>query len=305
MRFAHCLAILPLLFAAPVMAQDAPAAAAATATADAFASDRIIVTTVGEGPDVVLIPGLSSSPEVWATTIAAVPGYRYHLVQVKGFAGAPAEANASGPVVAPVAAEIARYITSAGLNQPALVGHSMGGTLAMTIATQHPDRIGRVMVVDMFPFLGAMFAGPNATPEQLEPMASQIRAGIQGSSGDAMRAQMEQTIAGMVRTESMRPMAVAHGVASDANVSGQAFYDLVMTNLTPQLSRYTGPFTVLWVVPEGAPVDENMMGIFYRSAYSTAPQAVVTHVPDSAHFIMWDAPQRFQSELRSFLSAGR
>jgi Niemann-Pick C1 protein len=62
-----------------------------SASAAPFASDRISVRVEGEGPDVVLVPGLGSSPQAWASTVAAVPGYRYHLVQVKGFAGLPAE----------------------------------------------------------------------------------------------------------------------------------------------------------------------------------------------------------------------
>jgi pimeloyl-ACP methyl ester carboxylesterase len=275
----------------------------ATTPAAAFTSPRIIVTVVGEGPDVVLIPGLGSSPDVWAATIAALPGYRYHLVQVKGFAGAVAEANATGPVVHPVAEEIVRYIRDSHLDHPALVGHSMGGTLGMTVATHHPELVGRLMVVDMFPFIGAMFGGPGATPDSVRPMAEQIRTGITTATGEARRAQTEGVINGMVRTEAMRAGVMADSMESDPAVMGQAYYDIVTTDLTPQLVRFTGPFTVLWVVPAGAPVDENMMGIFYRSAYAGAPQAVVTHIPDSAHFIMHDAPARFQAELRAFLTA--
>ena len=86
------------------------AACASAREAPAFTSDRISVETKGSGPDVVLIPGLSSSPQVWTDSAAGVPGYRYHFVHVAGFAGKAPGANASGPVVAPVAEEIARYI---------------------------------------------------------------------------------------------------------------------------------------------------------------------------------------------------
>src|SRR5688500_18009811 len=69
------------------------------AEAAAFQSDRIAVQVVGAGPDVVLIPGLGSTPRAWASTVAAVPGHRYHLVQLRGFGGlAPGGAAADGPV---------------------------------------------------------------------------------------------------------------------------------------------------------------------------------------------------------------
>ncbi len=304
-RFLLLLA-LPLAFAAPAFAQDAHAghvtAADATATA-AFISPRITVEVVGTGPDVVLIPGLSSSPAVWRSTIAALPGYRYHLIHVRGFAGLAPDANGTGPVVSPVADEIARYVREGGLTRPALVGHSMGGTLAMMVATRHPEAVGRLMVVDMFPFIGAMFGGPSATPDSVRPMAEQIRAGIAGATGDSRRAQVEQTIAGMVRTENMRSGAVEDSLNSDPATSGQAMYDLITTNLTPDLVRFTGPFRVLWAAPPTMPIAPEMLGIFYRTAYSGAPQAEVEQVPDSYHFIMWDEPARFQRELREFLSA--
>jgi pimeloyl-ACP methyl ester carboxylesterase len=282
-----------------------PLAACATArepAAPAFASDRLSVEVVGSGPDVVLIPGLSSSPQVWRGTVETVPGYRYHLVHVAGFASKPAGANASGPVVEPVAEEIARYIAQAGLKKPALVGHSLGGAWALMVAARHPELVSKVMVVDMLPFLGAMFGGPTATAESVKPMAEQMRAGIASSAGEARRKQIEQTIAGMVRTEALRPPLVEHSLASDPATSAQAMYDLITTDLRPELAKIKVPLTVLYVRPAGAPVTDAQMEQFYAMSYSGAPQAVLKRIPDSYHFIMLDQPARFQSELKEFLA---
>jgi pimeloyl-ACP methyl ester carboxylesterase len=267
----------------------------------AFTSDRIGVTVVGSGPDVVLVPGLSSSPAAWESTVAAVPGYRYHLVHVSGFAGRPAGANASGPVAAPVAEEIARYISEQGLRQPAVVGHSLGGAWAMMVAARHPERVSKVMVVDMLPFLGAMFGGPTATPDTLRPIAEQLRQAITNSPAAQRDAMTQQTIAGMVRTESMRPRALQDSLSSDAAVSGQAMYDLITTDLRPELRNIRVPVTVLWVHPPQAPVSAEQMAEFYRLSYAGVPQARIVQVPNSYHFIMWDEPAVFQRELRNFL----
>ncbi len=272
------------------------------ATAKTFASDRITVTVTGSGEDVVLIPGLSSSPDVWSSTVAAVSGYRYHLVKVAGFDGLPAGANASGPVLVPVADEIARYINEAGLKAPALVGHSMGGSFAMLVAGRNPGIASKVMVVDMMPFLGAMFGGPKATAESVTPMAAQIRDGIAKSTGDVRKKQIEATIASMVKTEAMRPSAVAQSLASDPAVSGQGMYDLIVTDLRPELAKITVPLTVLWVVPQGAPLTQPQMDGYYRASYAGAPQAEVKHIPGSYHFIMYDQPELFQTELKAFLA---
>ena len=295
----------PLRFAALLLLPLPVACAAASvpperAATPAFQSDRIQVTVVGSGPDVILIPGLSSSPKVWESTVAALPGYRYHLMQMDGFAGAAPNANATGPVVAPVAEEIARYIATQRLDRPALVGHSLGGTLAMMVAARHPDAVSKVMVVDMMPFMGAMFAA-NATSQSVEPVAAQIRAGIAGSPAAGREAMTRQTIAGMVKTESLRDGPIADSLASDASVSGQAMYDLITTDLRPELKAVSVPVTVLWVRPSTAPISAEQMTEFYRLSYANAPQAKLIQVPDSYHFIMFDAPERFRSEMSDFL----
>jgi pimeloyl-ACP methyl ester carboxylesterase len=279
------------------------AAACATTPAPpaAFASDRLGVEMVGSGPDVILVPGLSSSPDVWRDTIAAMPGYRYHLVHVAGFAGRPAGANATGPVVAPVAEEIARYITESHLDRPAIIGHSLGGAWALMVAGRHPGLVSRVMVVDMMPFMAAMFGGPTATVESVRPIAEQMRSSIAASTGDARRQQIERTIAGMVRTEALRPQIVRHSLDSDPAASGQAMYDLITSDLRPDVANIKVPLTVLYVRPAGAPVTDAQMEQFYAMSYAGAPQAMLKRIPDSYHFIMLDAPDAFRRELREFL----
>jgi pimeloyl-ACP methyl ester carboxylesterase len=233
--------------------------------------------------------------------VAANPTRRFHLVQVKGFAGTSPGANAEGPVAAPVAEEVARYIRTARLRKPALVGHSMGGTIALMTAARHPDRVGRVMVVDMVPFMGALFGPPGATPDSVRPIADQIRTAMRSPPSPAGEAQLKTMIDGMIRTEAMRPTALADSQASDRTVSANAFHELITTDLRPELSRITAPTTVLYVRPPTAPVSEAQMDALYRTSFAALPGVKLTRVPDSWHFIMWDAPERFQQELRTFL----
>ncbi|MBP8072684.1 MAG: alpha/beta fold hydrolase, partial [Brevundimonas sp.] len=137
----------------------------------AFSSRRISVTTRGRGADVLLIPGLASTAEVWRGVADRLAGKRrLHLISVRGFGDLPAGANASGAVMATVAAEVRRYIAEQQLDRPAIIGHSMGGQLGLRIAADAGTRIGRVMVVDSSPFFPALIS-PQATVGDVEPIA--------------------------------------------------------------------------------------------------------------------------------------
>jgi pimeloyl-ACP methyl ester carboxylesterase len=278
-------------------------AAPAWAKAKAFSSDRISVTTAGKGPDVILIPGLGSTRTVWRELVAAVPGYRYHLVQLNGFAGEPARGNAgTGPVAAPVADEIARYIREKGLKRPAVIGHSMGGTMGMMLTARHPALVGRLMVVDMLPFVGSIFGtNPNATAESLKPVAEGIRARMAAAKGEELKKTVEGTIATMVKTEARRAEAIQASLASDTSVTSRAFAELITTDLRPELKAIKVPMAVLYVRAPNAPVTDAQMDAFYKASFAGVPHAKLKRIPDAWHFIMWDAPERFAAEVREFL----
>lgn len=268
-----------------------------------FASDRLHVRVEGQGPDVIFIPGLTSSPEIWQGAVDHLGGrYRVHRIHVNGFAGAAPGANASGPVAAPVAEEIARYIREQGLNKPAVVGHSMGGTIGMMLAARHPDLVGKLMVVDMIPFMGAMFGAPGATAESVTPVADQVYAGMANSPRAAYDAQATASINGMINTEARRAEALEHMRESDQKVAASAFRELIVTDLRPELSRITAPVEVLYVKFNDARMTPEVTDGIYRMSFATLPSAQLKRIDDSAHFIMWDQPDRFNAEVDAFLA---
>ncbi len=289
-----------MVLAAALMAS--ACASAPEAPRQSFTSDRISVVTRGSGPDVIFIPGLSSHRDLWAETADALDDrYTVHLVQLNGFGGFPAAGNAEGPVAAPVAEEIARYIAEQGLERPAVIGHSMGGTMGMMLAARHPNSVGKLMVVDMIPWMGAMFGPPGATAESVRPVADQVRAGMMAAPADQTSV-AEAAIATMIRTESARAQHVEYSRLSDRATSANAFHELIVTDLRPELANITAPTTVLFVIPPNAPITPEQYEGYVRISYATLPNARIVKVDDAWHFIMIDQRERFIRDVEAFLA---
>lgn len=277
---------------------------AACATTRPFVSDRISVAARGSGPDVILIPGLTGhGGEVWGGVAETLDDrYRLHVVQVNGFGGVAAGANADGPVSAPVAEEIARYIREAGLERPAVIGHSMGGSIGMMLAARHPDLVGRLMVVDMMPFMGAMFGPAGSTPEGLRGIADQTRAQILASDlGTGFMAQMFQ---GMTLKTDMQETLMRHLRESDRRTVANAFHELIVTDLRPELARIAVPVTVLYVHPANTPmpISPEQFDAAMTGLYAGVPNKRLVKIDDSRHFIHWDQPARFTAEVDAFMT---
>jgi pimeloyl-ACP methyl ester carboxylesterase len=266
---------------------DALAPSQVAKPAPAFKPTRFTVETRGSGPDVILIPGLASSRDVWNGTVAAVPGYRYHLVQVAGFAGEPVRGNAQGRVVSGVADEVARYIAAKGLKRPALIGHSMGGTVALMTASRHPGQVGKVMVVDMTP-QPAGFVG--STASNVRGLADALR-GLTATPGGR---RMVESVMEMFEG----PQSIDR--RSDTDVVARATHELAVTDLSADLPRIKAPLTVVYAIPN--PDQRAYLQGNYEAAYRAKRDAKLVRVDGSGHMIMFDQPAKFRASVKAFLA---
>ncbi|WP_292158841.1 alpha/beta hydrolase [Brevundimonas sp.] len=268
----------------------------------AFQSGRFHVRVEGEGRDIILIPGLSSHPDVWEPLVARLEGdWRVHMIHVQGFAGAPAMDNIDGPVAAPVAEDIARYIHEQGLEAPVVIGHSMGGTIAMMLAARHPDLVDRLVVIDMIPFMGNVFGGAAATPASVTPLADQIGAAMATSTPEQWRASATASIVGMIQTESLRAGPIEHSVTSDPGVAGRAMRELIVTDLRPELAAVTAPTQVIYVAFNNPGMTPEITDSIYAASFANLQGVVLKRIDDSAHFIMLDQPDALADAVNGFL----
>lgn len=283
--------ILSLIVTRPVLAQ----------SASAFTSDRLSVEVLGAGPDVIFIPGYASSREVWRAEAERLSAtHRVHMVQLAGFAGEP-WVHGDGPFVQPVIDELARYIDEAGLEAPAVIGHSMGGMSALILAQQYPALVGKVMSVDSLPFFSALF-GPQVTVDTARPFAEQAAAGTLAADDASFRAGQQQGAAGYVNDPATRAAMVEWGMASDRQALAIAIKEVMLTDLRPALPAMTTPVWAVYAADANGGASPAMADALWQREYATLPGVELIRVDDSRHFIMADQPERFSEIVDRFLA---
>lgn len=280
--------------------------AVAEAQTPVFRSDRIVVTVRGEGPDVILIPGLASTSEVWARTADRLDDrYRVHLVSIRGFGSIPAEANAEGAVVGPVATELRRYIASQRLDRPAIIGHSMGGLVALRAAAdagrdRRGPQVGRVMVVDATPFFPSLIS-PGATVGDVEPLARIAYQALLFLGDEALRTQgnaLGQQLGGAADNV----FGSLGWQGGDRGVLAQGLYEVMTTDLRNRLPDISAPVTVVygWSADDRSP-RAHLDGLFAAGYRNLPSPARFERIEGAEHMVMIDQPTRFLAAVDRFL----
>jgi hypothetical protein len=143
--------------AASILGWSAPAHSAPPASSEQRLS-RITVRSEGRGCASRPHPGLASSAAVYGDVAAKIgKGRRLIFVQVNGFAGSkPGDGTVEGLMPGAVD-DLAAWLSANNIQKPAVIGHSMGGLMAMMLAKNHPSAAGRLLIVDALPFYGAHF----------------------------------------------------------------------------------------------------------------------------------------------------
>ena len=259
------------------------------------------VEVVGQGRPVLMIPGLNSAASTWTQTCAALqPGVQCHIVQLPGFAGAPAVAT--DDFMHGMRDRLLAYLDDRKLDKPVVIGHSLGGTLALQMAAEKPGRIERLVIVDSLPFLAGI---RGMTPEAARGMAVGMRQQMLAETTEQWEAGTRQGAGGMSRSPAGVERVVAWGLASDRATTAQAMSELWGDDLRPLLPWITAPTLVLgaWAAyePMGSTLESTRR--IFETQYAGLASVKVVMSQRGYHFLMWDDADWLVGEVKTFLAA--
>ncbi len=109
--------------------------------------NRIHYVATGEGRPIVFVHGLGGQLHHFGHPIfPMLPGFRLIALDRPG-SGYSVRAAGATARLPEQAAVVAGFIKALGLEKPLLVGHSLGGAVALTVALNHPDAISGVVAL--------------------------------------------------------------------------------------------------------------------------------------------------------------
>jgi pimeloyl-ACP methyl ester carboxylesterase len=252
------------------------------------------VSTYGQqGSAIVLLPGYASSPEVWQTTIARLQAnHRLYVLHFAGFAG---KAPAADPAFASWANAVTDWLRLLPDTQLTVIGHSMGGVMAMWLAAELPHKVAKVVVVDALPCLSAL-NNPTFSADPNFSCEASIRQ-MTALNDSAFKAMQQQGAPWLVNDAVWQQKLVDWSMQSDRHTLAAVYCSFLQTDIRPKLPQITARVLVQLEAPFTG----------YQSAiaaqYESLKGAELVYAPKGLHFVMVDAADWYFESLLAFLKA--
>jgi len=135
-------------------------------TGAAFSQNEAIkIKKSGKGSPVLFLPGFATPGSIWNETVANLKSSKQaHIVSYAGFNGlAPIDT----PWYPAIKFQLIEYIKKEKLSDVTIIGHSMGGNLAVDIAAALPDKVNKLILVDAIPCMRELMM-PGVTAAQIQ-----------------------------------------------------------------------------------------------------------------------------------------
>jgi pimeloyl-ACP methyl ester carboxylesterase len=249
--------------------------------------------TLGRGPDILFLHGWASSGRTWQGIMQALAAnFRCWAVDLAGFGDSDKPTN--GWYALPnYTASVREFAETVGLQRPHVVGHSMGGMIALDLAADYPDWVRRLVVVN--PVVTGQVRYP-LPPLDQRPARWPILALARASWPWVMRFAAQHPVkalsAGRSLIRNSGDMAKATVDSAFGSLQAIADYDV-----TPRLGGIRAPTLVC--VGEHDPVVSPAEG---RLAAACIPNARLETWP-TGHNLFEERLGEFQALLSAFLSA--
>ncbi|MBW1297614.1 alpha/beta fold hydrolase [Aquimarina litoralis] len=259
-----------------------------------FAKTPAITAKVsGSGTPVLYLPGFTNPGSVWDQTVSNLKGENeHHLISYAGFDGnAPIEM----PWYDTIKKELVAYIQEKKLTNVTIIGHSMGGNLAIDIAAAIPGNIKSLVIVDSIPCMRELMM-PGVSENQIQydsPYNNQMLT----MNDDQFKQTATMMAQNMTNKKDKVAVLLDWILKADRKTYVYGYTDLLKLDLRTVLDKVTAKTLIIGAAFPTIEVAESN----YKKQYATLSNKKIEMIADSKHFIMFDQPEVFYQKVNAFL----
>lgn len=242
----------------------------------------------GRGRPVLFLHGWLGSWRYWFPTIEVVSDqFRTYSFDFWGFGDSRRKQTQES--IQAYSDQVIRFLDAMGIDRVMVVGHSMGGMVALKTALSYPDRITRVATV------GAPIDGDSLS--WLLKLTDRPFFADAFARSRWLRRTLFRFFLGETNDPAVSEM-IDDSVKSSANTLRYAVSSMWRTDLRPELPRLRVPSLIVHGGRDDI-VNPNQADLF-----DEVPTAQVVMMPRSRHFPFLDEAEIFNDVLVRFLKAG-
>lgn len=245
----------------------------------------------GDGDHIILIHGLLGSLENLNMVAKGLSEkYKVTSIDVRNHGNSFHEANMDYPTLAQDVIDLMAHLN---IPKAHILGHSMGGKIAMTAALLHPEKVEKLLVADIAPI-------------QYPPHHQQILAGLQSLKLEVLknRKEADQALAEYVELPSTRQFLLKNLQTRDGKLSFkcnlaniQSCYEQIM-----QGQNYSQAFEGKTLFIKGG--DSDYIKAEHREKINQLfPQAQAKIISGAGHWLHAEKTSIFNKIVRDFLAA--
>jgi pimeloyl-ACP methyl ester carboxylesterase len=256
-------------------------------------SKNILQATItGRGKQtIIFIPGYACSGDVWKETVTKFEETHTCItLTMPGIAGVAPQSTAS---MHDWEALITDYIKQNKIDKPVIVGHSLGGVLALSIAADYPSLALKIVVVDALPCYSAM---QNTSFKAKENNDCAAMIGMMTGMSDERFYQMQLGMVPQLVSDTARVKQIAHwGVTSDRKTLGAMYCDFLNTDVREKIGAIRCPSLIL--------LESSFANIkpAIEEQYKNMKTAQLVYSTKGLHFIMYDDVEWYNKQLAAFI----
>jgi len=244
----------------------------------------------GSGVPLIILHGLFGSSDNWFS-LAKVFAEKYsvYLVDQRNHGQSPQSDDFNYQLLAE---DLREFIQEHKLQKPNIIGHSMGGKIAMNFAVNYPDQLNKLMIVDI-------------VPKQYPIHHDQILEGLLSLDLDttASRSQADEALSNYVPQVDVRQFLLKNLYrTSDGKFAWRINLDAINNHIEEMGAgmQYAGQFngTTLFLIGARSNYFEQGDETIIKNIF---PNATIKSI-DTGHWVQAEKPQEFAEIVSEFLT---